>query len=180
MLHVSSIPTYPQYFFSLQNYQRVTISLEHLYFFLQQWIPCHFTLALSWMCACVLCLSVPLAVLVFTHMCFTTRDHIIQKTCFQRHDWCIGVCLSLSWLWHTINVGLRRYSIAQNIKLSKTFLYLEEYRFPSQPPIQFENFKGSSWQKIQWSYSGWFIVIDGRKQNYLSKLVWLIGKLASR
>lgn len=140
------------------TYQRNNIALEHLYFFLQQppqWIPCHFALALSWVCAHVLYLSVSLAVFVFAHTGFTTRDHSSPKTCFQRNDWCFGVCLSLSWLWHPINVGLRRYSIAQDIKLfTKNVLIFRRVQVSLPAPHTVWEFQGQQLaensMKLQW------------------------------
>lgn len=92
---------------------------------------------------------------VFIHMCFTTRDHIIPKISFQRNDWCIGVCLSLSWLWHTINVGLRWYSIAQDPKLFiYSFLIFRRVQVSLPAPHTVGDFQGQQLaensMKLQW------------------------------
>lgn len=164
------------------NCQRITVSLEHLYFFLQQppqWIPCHFTLALSWACAHVLYLSVSL-VCVYPHVLYHPRSHQFQKLVFKGMIDALGFAsvwagsgTPLMWGWG--DTALPRIPSCA----SKACLYLEEYSFPSQAPTGWE-FQGQQLaensMKLQWL----IYCIGGRKQNYLSKLVWLIGKLASR
>lgn len=103
-------------------------------------------------CSCSLCV---------TCLCLSTCVLPPEITSFQKlllkgmNDWCIGVCLSLSWLWHTINVGLRWYSIAQDPKLFiYSFLIFRRVQVSLPAPHTVGDFQGQQLaensMKLQW------------------------------